>query len=198
MTSLPKPLALVFCGSRDGSDAAFVTQAALLGSSLAESGWGLCYGGGTVGTMGALANAVLRGGGPVIGIIPTALIPASSTLTPGTIVVDDMFCRKKEMIRRSEAIVCMPGGLGTFDELFEVLTLYQLGVHRKKIILLNTNDFFAPFMALVAGIVANGFAGDDVLRYFCVCPTPKDVIRCLKEFEPALGCTTLNWGKEQL
>ena len=132
----PAPLSLcVYCGSRKGDDPAFEAAARAVGSAIAERGWRLVYGGGRTGLMGSVADAALAGGGEVIGVIPRALVGRElghAGLTE-LIVVDTMHERKRLMAERSDAFVALPGGIGTFEELFEVWTWLQLGYHDKPV-----------------------------------------------------------------
>ena len=125
----------------------------------AAHGLGLVYGGGSVGLMGVVADAVLAGGGEVIGIIPRAL--ASREIAHGRLpdlrVVSTMHERKAQMADLADAFIALPGGLGTFDELFEILTWSQLGLHLKPVGLLNADDYFAPLLALIAHATTEGF-----------------------------------------
>jgi hypothetical protein len=149
----------VFAGSSPGARPAYRAAAAALGGALAARGWGLVYGGGSVGLMGVLADATLAGGGEAIGIIPRALAAreiAHHHLTELR-VVETMHERKAQMAGLADAFVALPGGAGTFDELFEIITWAQLGLHAKAIALLNADDYFAPLLALVAHASAEGF-----------------------------------------
>ena len=134
----------VFCGSSDGSRVVYRKAASALGRALAEAGLGVVYGGAHVGLMGALADEALAAGGSVIGVIPKKLEKrelAHRNLTE-LHVVDTMHQRKAKMADRADAFVALPGGLGTLDEFFEVLTWAQLGIHSKPCLLLNTDGYF--------------------------------------------------------
>jgi uncharacterized protein (TIGR00730 family) len=153
----------VFCGSRPGDDPAFAVAAAALGTSLARRGMTLVYGGARVGVMGVLADAALRGGGRVVGVIPKGLVSkeiAHDGLTE-LFLTDTMHERKDRMMTLSDAFVCLPGGFGTYDELFEALTLAQVGFHDKPIGLVDTNGFFDPLVALVRHTIAHSFAAKE-------------------------------------
>ncbi|HEV3083366.1 MAG TPA: TIGR00730 family Rossman fold protein, partial [Gemmataceae bacterium] len=139
----------VFCGSRSGGQPLYAAAARQLGISLVARGMDLVYGGGHVGLMGILADAVLRGGGEVVGVIPQALVErelAQEGLTRLE-VVDTMHQRKAAMADLADAFAALPGGYGTADELFEILTWAQLGMHAKPIGLLNISGFFDPLLA---------------------------------------------------
>jgi uncharacterized protein (TIGR00730 family) len=149
----------VFCGSRPGARPEYLDAARRLGSLLAERRIGLVYGGASVGIMGAVANAVLKGGGEVIGVIPRAMVDrelAHDHLTELRIV-NSMHERKALMADLSHAFIALPGGYGTADEFFEMLTWAQLKIHRKPIGLLNTADYFDPLLAWIDRSVTDGF-----------------------------------------
>jgi uncharacterized protein (TIGR00730 family) len=141
----------VFCGSSPGDRPSYLRAAVGFGEALAARGIGLVYGGGAVGLMGALADAVLARGGEVIGVIPEKLLAREvghAGLTELR-VVDSMHTRKRVMAELASAFVALPGGLGTLEELFEVLTWAQLGIHHKPCALLDVDDFYAPLLALL-------------------------------------------------
>ncbi|WP_255580670.1 LOG family protein [Ferruginibacter albus] len=134
----------VFCGSKTGNDPLFIQHAQQLGYLLAEKGIDAIYGGSSKGLMGAVANAAMERNGKVIGIIPSFFTQWEHQHTTITelIVVDDMHTRKKLLYERCDAAIILPGGVGTLDEFFEMLTWNQLSIHNKKIFLLNTNGFY--------------------------------------------------------
>jgi uncharacterized protein (TIGR00730 family) len=149
----------VFCGSKSGRSDDYREAAAALGREMLRRRLGLVFGGGSVGLMGVLANAVLDGGGDVIGVIPSALA-TKELLHPG--VADmrrtrDMHERKALMAQLADAFIALPGGYGTFEELLEVITWAQLGFHRKNIGLLNVDGYFDPFVALVEHAIREEF-----------------------------------------
>ncbi len=157
----------VFCGSRTGKDAAYKEAAEDFGGRFAMKNWRLVYGAGDVGLMGAVANAAQDAGAETFGVIPTHLLEwevGKRDLT-NFIVTENMHERKKVMFMNSDAIVVMPGGAGSLDEFFEVLTWRQLGLHEKPIVVLNINGFWDPLMGLVDHVIAQGFA-DASLRDF--------------------------------
>ena len=140
----------VYCGSGPGSDPAFVAAARALGAILADNGIGLVYGGGSVGLMGELANAVLDRGGKVIGIIPTFLQNREHANPRGELIVTrDMHERKQRMFDEADAFVALPGGVGTLEEVVEQMTWAQLGRHEKPILLANIKKFWDPLCALL-------------------------------------------------
>ena len=149
----------VFCGSSVGNQSAYAEAAQAMGALLAARGIGLVYGGGHVGLMGVLADAVMASGGEVIGVIPQTLADreiAHSGITELR-VVDSMHSRKAMMAELSDAFIAMPGGVGTFEEFFEVVTWTQLGLHRKPCGLLNVNAFYTPLAAFIDQAVSEGF-----------------------------------------
>lgn len=149
----------VFCGSNTGRQPAYVETAQAMGRELARRGLGLVYGGGNVGLMGVIADAVLDRGGEVIGVIPQALAnrEIAHTGVSALHIVDSMHTRKAMMAELSDAFVAMPGGVGTFEEFFEAVTWTQLGLQRKPCGLLNVNGFYSPLAAFIDSAVTEGF-----------------------------------------
>ena len=149
----------VFCGSSHGANSAYAEAAKNLGGELARRGIELVYGGGKVGLMGVIADAVLAGGGRVTGIIPESLM--AKELGNKTIqdlrVVKTMHERKALMAELSDGFIAMPGGIGTFEEFFEIVTWAQLGFHTKPCALLNVNGFYDPLLQLLDHSIAEGF-----------------------------------------
>jgi hypothetical protein len=154
----------VFCGSRFGVAARYRAEAARLGQRCAQHGIEVIYGGGHVGLMGVVADAAIAAGGRVTGLIPERLVEreVGHHGISELIVTASMFDRKDRMIAMSDAFVILPGGLGTLDELFEVLTLRQLGYHQKPIVLVNVDGFWDPLNALIRQVVDRGFAESEV------------------------------------
>lgn len=149
----------VFCGSNPGTDPAYAEAARDLGTVLAARGIGLVYGGGRVGLMGVVADAVLAAGGTVTGVIPRDLWDKEVGHRGLTelVVVGSMHERKLTMADRSDGFVAMPGGVGTFEELFEVLTWTQLGIHDKPVGVLDVAGFYRPLLAFLDTAVTAGF-----------------------------------------
>jgi uncharacterized protein (TIGR00730 family) len=149
----------IFCGSSHGGNPAYAEAAKNLGGELARSGIALVYGGGNVGLMGVIADAVLAGGGEVIGVIPEALM--AKELGHRGIqdlrVVKTMHERKALMAELSDGFIAMPGGIGTFEEFFEIVTWAQLGFHSKPCALLNVNGFYDPLLRLVDHAIEERF-----------------------------------------
>ena len=158
---MPNPVSLcVFCGARFGNDPATRDTAVKLGELLAREGITLVYGGGGVGLMGLVANAALAGGATVVGVIPDFLLKreAGHPALTKTVVVETMHERKLQMFERSDAFVVLPGGLGTLEEFFEVLSWRTLGLHSKPIVIVDQGGYWEPLAALLRGVVEGGFA----------------------------------------
>jgi uncharacterized protein (TIGR00730 family) len=149
----------VYCGSGAGTNPRFVEAAHALGKILAENGVSLVYGGGSVGLMGAVADAVRDHGGHVIGIIPQFLVTRENAVARGQelVVTPDMHERKRLMFERSDAFVALPGGIGTLEELVEQLTWQQLGRHTKPVLIADIDGFWEPLLALLAHMRATEF-----------------------------------------
>ena len=149
----------VYCGSSPGTDPAFVSAAQSLGKILAENGVRLVYGGGSVGLMGAVAEAVLDHGGDALGIIPDFLTRKERPrqLAQETIITRDMHERKQKMFDHADAFVALPGGIGTLEELVEQMTWAQLGRHKKPILVANINGYWNPFLTLIEHMRAQQF-----------------------------------------
>lgn len=183
----------VFCGSNPGRDPAFERAARATGEAIAAAGLGLVYGGGNVGLMGVVARAALAGGAEVIGVIPAPLmareIGAGELDVTELKVVGSMHERKALMNELSDAFVALPGGLGTLEELFEVLTWAQLGLHRKPIGLLQVNAFFDPLLALLEHAATAGFVPASSLQALVVEHDPEALLHALQTQPPPRGET---------
>ncbi len=172
----------VYCGSRFGNDPAYREAAEALGTGLAREGWRLVYGAGDVGLMGTVANAAIAGGGETFGVIPEHLL----TLEVGKrdlssfVVTETMHERKKVMFMNADAIVVLPGGAGSLDEFFEVLTWAQLGLHGKPVILLNVSGYWDPLVALVDHVIEAGFADASLKGLITVVETPEATLDALR------------------
>jgi uncharacterized protein (TIGR00730 family) len=176
----------VFCGSSKGTNPVYAEAARRLGGQMAARGLGLVYGGGHIGLMGVLADAVLAGGGEAIGVIPRALVErelAHDRLT-ALQVVDTMHQRKARMADLADGFAALPGGFGTGDELFEILTWAQLGLHGKPIGLLNTAGFFDPLLAWLDRGVAEGFLRPEHRSLLRVADEEDALLRLLVEGLP--------------
>ncbi|NCI45706.1 LOG family protein [Sediminibacterium soli] len=171
----------VFCGSKSGTDPLYEGHAAMLGKLMAERGIRLVYGGGNKGLMGAVANAVMSGGGAVTGVIPRLLLEWEHQHEGITDlrVVDDMHVRKRMMYELCDAAVVLPGGNGTLDELFEMLTWNTLNIHNRKIVLLNTSGFYDHLISHIERMAAEGFLYSDWRERLIVCAGPEEAISVL-------------------
>lgn len=160
MFTKPQHSVCVFCGSRTGKNPAFLKSATKIGGLLAENNLRLVYGAGDVGLMGAVANACQQARGNIFGVIPKHLLALEVGKTNLTqfIITENMHERKKLMFMNSDAIITLPGGAGSLDELFEVLTWAQLGQHTKPIFLLNIDGYWNPLLTLIDHQIENGFA----------------------------------------
>jgi uncharacterized protein (TIGR00730 family) len=158
----------VFCGARSGHNPSYTQAAQEVGHLIATQGWRLVYGAGDVGLMGEVARAAQSAGAATLGVIPTHLLGREqgkrdlSTL----IITENMHERKKVMFMNCDAIVVLPGGAGSLDEFFEVLTWAQLGLHEKPIFILDTNGYWQPLLRLLDHVIAEGFADPAIRGHF--------------------------------
>jgi uncharacterized protein (TIGR00730 family) len=168
----------VYCGSRPGSRPSFVSAAARIGESIGRRGWQLVYGGGRVGMMGHVADAALAAGARVVGVIPQSLMrrevghPGLSELH----VVDTMHERKRLMADRSDAFIALPGGIGTFEELFEVWSWRHLAYHDRPIGLLDVDGYYQPLVELLRQAAGSGFVTADQIAMVDVCDDPEALL----------------------
>ncbi len=179
----------VFCGSSSGLGPEYAAAARWLGEGLAQRGMDLVFGGGNVGLMGIVAGAALGAGGHVTGIIPDFL-RAREAEFPGLsrlIVTDSMHTRKRRMFALADAFVVLPGGLGTLDELVEIVTWKQLGRHRKPIIICDVLGWAAPVMALIEHVIAQGFATASARRLIEVADGVAATLALLDAAQPDQG-----------
>ena len=158
----------VFCGSKNGNNLIYKKAAKELGTYLAKNKIRLVYGGGSLGLMGELSNSVNRNNGNILGVIPKHLLQIEGiNKNHGEIIItDDMHTRKKTMYNSSDAFLCLPGGIGTLEEVSETITWFQLNISRKPIFFLNINGYWDKFRVLVENIVSTEFASKDLLNYF--------------------------------
>ena len=158
----------VFCGSKNGNNLIYKKAAKELGTYLAKNKIRLVYGGGSLGLMGELASSVNRNKGDILGVIPKHLLQIEGiNKNHGEIIItDDMHTRKKTMYNNSDAFLCLPGGIGTLEEVSETITWFQLNISRKPIFFLNINGYWDKFRVLVEDIVSREFASKDLLNYF--------------------------------
>jgi len=172
----------VFCGASDGIDPAYGEAAETLGALLAEHKLRLVYGAGDVGLMGRVARAAQAGGATTFGVIPQHLVnwEVGKTDLTSYVVTENMHERKKVMFMNSDAIALLPGGAGSLDEFFEVLTWAQLDLHTKPIVLININNYWTPLLALLDHVIAQGFAKPSIKDLFQLANTPNDALTLLK------------------
>ena len=168
----------VYCASSEMCDRAYHDAASRLGEILAETGCTVVYGGGAVGLMGSLANGALAAGGEVIGIIPRFMTevewqhPGLASLE----VVEDMRERKHRLLTGSDAVVALPGGCGTLEELFEAITLKRLGLYFNPIVLLDTRGFFTPLQAFMQQVIRERFMNPEHQQMWSLVKTPEEVL----------------------
>lgn len=161
----------VFCGSKSGNNPSFLSAAAALGNLLAQENIELVYGGGNKGLMGAVANGCLDQGGKVIGIMPKLLLEweAQHTGLTELIITENMHDRKKILYEKGDAGLVLPGGMGTLDELFEMLTWNNLKIHNKKVFILNIEGYYDALIQLLENMDTNGFMYDNWKDRIIVC-----------------------------
>ena len=177
----------VFCGASPGNDPAYAAAGRELGIQMAQRGIRLVFGGGHVGMMGLIADSVLEAGGKAVGVIPEHLLEREvghDKLTE-LHVVDTMHSRKQKMFELSDAFAVLPGGIGTLDETFEILTWRQLKLHDKPVVLLSVGGYWQPFQDLVSAIVNAKFASSDITRLFEVAASPQELFTVLDQTEPS-------------
>lgn len=218
---LPSKTICVFCGSSFGTDPVFAEKATELGKLMGTKNYGLVYGGGTTGLMGAIAKSVASNGTYVHGIIPDALVskerkysaaeidqinsgikesvdnhkgstPLSDSYGKST-VVQDMHTRKKLMGNEADAFVAMPGGFGTLEEIMEITTWSQLGIHKKPIVLFNIDGFYDAFIDFLNNCIANGFISKQNGEIIKIATTPEEVIEMIDNYVIPEGRFNLSW-----
>lgn len=176
----------VFCGSSSGNSPEFVKQATLLGEKIAQKGLGVVYGGAHVGLMGAVADGVLSGGGKVIGVIPEFL--KKKELEHKNIseihVVETMHERKALMNKLSDAVIALPGGYGTLEELYEMLTWSQLALHKKPIGILNVDGYYDPLIEMSEKMIENGFLKDEYRKILIVEKNIENLLDKMDKYVP--------------
>ena len=176
----------VYCGSRPGNEPLYAEKARELGEFFGKNGIDLVFGGGHVGLMGITADAVLASGGKVYGVIPEHLVSrelAHPSLTE-LFVVKDMHERKAKMAELADGFVALPGGIGTLEEIFEVWTWAQLGMHRKPCAFYNVNGFYDPLLEMVKTMVATGFVNQQYLDMIVLAQTPMDLVDGFRAYSP--------------
>ena len=172
----------IFCGSSDGADPAYAAAATQLGRQLGEAGLAMVFGGGNIGLMGRTARAVREAGQPVHGVLPEFLRYLEPPMTKGETleITPDLQERKRRMLALADGFVILPGGLGTLDEFFEVITSVQLDVFTKPIVVLDTDGFYAPLKALLEHVVERGFAKAENLALCRFVTTPEEAVAALQ------------------
>jgi uncharacterized protein (TIGR00730 family) len=173
----------VYCGSRDGTRTEYLAAAERIGASIGRRGWHMVYGGGRVGLMGRVADAALAGGSAVTGVIPESLMRREVGHTGLTQlhVVTTMHERKHMMARGCDAFIALPGGVGTFEELFEVWSWRHLGYHDQPIGLLDTAGYFQPLVAMMAHAIEAGFVTRDQLDMVRVSADPESLLDAIEQ-----------------
>ncbi|XP_066318925.1 probable cytokinin riboside 5'-monophosphate phosphoribohydrolase LOGL2 [Miscanthus floridulus] len=192
----------VFCGSSHGKKRSYQDAAIELGKELVARNIDLVYGGGSVGLMGSVSQAVYNGGRHVIGVIPKTLMPREiSGETVGEVkAVADMHQRKAEMARQSDAFIALPGGYGTLEELLEAIAWAQLGIHDKPVGLLNVDGYYDPLLSFIDKAVEEGFIKPTARNIIVLAPTPKELIQKLEEYSPQHQeiVAKMKWEVEQV
>lgn len=168
----------VFCGSRSGTNPAYEAAATTLGKAIAQKNWRLVYGAGDVGLMGAVARSNQAANGKTFGVIPTHLLKreVGKTDLDQFVITENMHERKKVMFMNCDAVILLPGGAGSLDEFFEVLTWRQIGLHDKPIVLLNVENYWGPLLTLVDHIIDQGFADASIKDFFTIANTVDDAM----------------------
>ena len=171
----------VFCGSKNGNNPVYTEHAKELGKLLAKNNITLIYGGGSTGIMGAVADAMMEGGGKVIGVITKRLVDWEHQHEGITdlSIVDDMHIRKQKMYDLCDAAVILPGGVGTLDEFFEMVTWNQLSIHDKKIYIINSDNFFDFLLKHIQQMEKQGFLYESVLERITVLDEPEQLLQYL-------------------
>ncbi|KXZ17340.1 LOG family protein YvdD [Bacillus nakamurai] len=174
----------VFAGSNPGGNEEYKRKATELGAYMAEQGIGLVYGGSRVGLMGAVADALMAGGGKAVGVMPSGLFSGEvvhQNLTE-LIEVNGMHERKAKMSELADGYIAMPGGFGTYEELFEVLCWAQIGIHQKPIGLYNVNGYFEPMMKMIKYSIQEGFSNDSHLKLIHSSSRPDELIEQMENY----------------
>ncbi|KAF9620802.1 hypothetical protein IFM89_014739 [Coptis chinensis] len=191
----------VFCGSSPGKKPTYQLAAIQLGNQLVERNIDLVYGGGSVGLMGLVSQAVYDGGRHVVGVIPKTLMPREITgVTVGEVrAVSGMHQRKAEMARQADAFIALPGGYGTLEELLEVITWAQLGIHDKPVGLLNVDGYYNSLLSFIDQAVDEGFIPPAARHIIVSAPTAHELMCKLEEYVPKHSgvASKLSWEAEQ-
>jgi uncharacterized protein (TIGR00730 family) len=189
MSAEPARRVGVFCGAKPGHRPGFLDCARDLGTALGSSGIGLVYGGSADGLMGELADAVLRAGGHVIGVIPRHLTQHDPVKTDidECHIVETMHERKSTMYRLADSFIALPGGFGTLDEFFEILTWRKIGLHRKSIVMLNLAGYFDTLLGMVEHATEEGFISPDDRRLLSIVDTVADAMAVVGQAGVTVG-----------
>ncbi|KAM6578897.1 hypothetical protein CsatB_030734 [Cannabis sativa] len=192
----------VFCGSSPGKKTSYKEAAIELAEELVARNIDLVYGGGSVGLMGLISQAVYDGGRHVLGVIPKTLMPREITgETVGEVkAVADMHQRKAEMAKQSDAFIALPGGYGTLEELLEVITWAQLGIHDKPVGLLNVDGYYNSLLSFIDKAVEEGFISPTARHIIVSSPSAKELVKKMEEYFPRheIVASKLSWEMEQL
>lgn len=196
----PEKVVCVFCGSSSGTSPVYMKSAEKLGQLFRDNNWALVYGGGTTGMMGCLAKSLTTKGGQVEGIIPQALIQREASEEPDeslygkTTIVHDMHTRKRLMGQKAEAFIALPGGYGTAEELFEVITWNQLGIHSRPVVLLNIDGFYDGLNDWINKAVESGFVSQSNKNIVVCVNSPEEAIEAVNNYKVAEGRLSLDWS----
>ena len=222
-TPTPTKTICVFCGSSFGNSPEFSKGAEQLGKLMAKKNYGLVYGGGTTGLMGSIAKSIASENIYVHGIIPNALVskerksqveidlinneikenvdnhkgetPLDDSYGKSTIV-SDMHTRKRMMGQEANAFIALPGGFGTLEELFEITTWSQLGIHEKPIVLLNLNGFYDDLITFINKAISNGFISENNGKILQIASTPEEALEKIESYVTPVGRFNLNWSNQ--
>jgi uncharacterized protein (TIGR00730 family) len=177
----------VYCSSSRRVPAVYTQAAHELGQAIAAAGWTLVYGGNDTGCMGVLARSARSAGGKVVGVSPRLFLDKGviDNACDELIITDDMRQRKEAMEKAGDAFIALPGGIGTFEELFEILVGKQLKYHNKPIVILNVENYFAPFVELLEHGRQLGFVRDGTLQQMCIAATVADAILHIQTYSPS-------------
>jgi cytokinin riboside 5'-monophosphate phosphoribohydrolase len=175
----------VFCSSSEALDPVFYSVAGEFGKLIAENDFNLVHGGGMIGLMGVISDAVQKYGGKVTGVLPEQLnLEGIASETDDEIIITkDMADRKTEMRKRSDAFVALPGGFGTLEEILEVITLKQLKYHTKPVVIINTNDFYGPLLQMFDRLFEQSFAKPDYANLYFIATTPEEAMNYILHYE---------------
>lgn len=191
---------VVYCGSNLGQNKAYFDAAQQLGKEMAQQGYRLVYGGGNIGLMGTIASSVLDHGGEAIGVIPGFLknLEGAHQGLSELYETSNMTERKNKMIELADAFIAMPGGLGTYEELFEVLSQAQLKLHPHPVGILNVAGFFDPLIQMLQNTVTAGFMPPENMDLLCKATTPTALLDQLRHWQPrdAVKWVTPQWAQQ--